>query len=100
MQLLPVDTRKAHWTRGLAQMCQLLEHHEYEEIAHIARFILLLIAGEVEVDTTKKRGRPSTPSKVTPPSKKASEGLGGSRVHFARNGEISGEDGESSDDQV
>ena len=60
----------------------------------------IICAGEVEVDTTKKRGRPSTPSKVTPPSKKASEGLGGSRVHFARNGEISEEDGESSDDQV
>ena len=39
-----------HWTRGLQQMCQLLEHHEDEGFARAAAQMPLLVAGAVEVD--------------------------------------------------
>ena len=50
MQLLPVQQRKIQWTRGLQQMCRLLEHHEVEWLAKQALSIPLLVAGKVELN--------------------------------------------------
>ena len=50
MQLLPVRTRKMHWTRGLKQICQLLEHHHDKRIVCDATNMPFIVAGSAEVD--------------------------------------------------
>lgn len=54
MQLLPLDTRKMHWTRGLAQMCRLLEHHKVFRMADQARCIPFMVKGERKTDMSMK----------------------------------------------
>lgn len=50
MSLLPVDVRKLHWTRSLAQMCSLLEHHQAELVSHTARTLPYSMKGATSLD--------------------------------------------------
>jgi len=47
------------WTRGLAQMCQLLEHHKREDFANLARKIPFLVVGAAELDEVYMKQRSS-----------------------------------------
>ena len=50
MQLRPVQERKMQWTRGLQQMCRLLERHEHTGLAKNATVIKFIVAGQTEID--------------------------------------------------
>ena len=63
------------------------------------KYYLHIIKGKAEFDTAKKRGLPSTPSKVTPPSKKASADFGDGRVLFDKEGDLKEEDEDEDEDE-
>ena len=56
MHLLPVQRRKIQWTRGLQQICRLLERHAAENtgIAPAARYMPVLVTGHGEIKVDMK----------------------------------------------